>query len=224
MQHHQKKKRVQDFLHSHSLSVMIGSVFCISLLLPAITYCQKSPRPKTSSSQSDAGAGGSGNFETKGFAQTKIPVFQNCALGMLKSDYYKALITTTSSIKTLINTYPFNSHPIFIANRLIALKLIILDTKQASDFSDLPAYFINKYGEPDYKNIKDTLQNLPSEEDSLVNKIYSLKQSNWIWDFKYYSINLLLNVTELSQNSKKGNAIISYTGNSNFYNLLKEDE
>jgi hypothetical protein len=213
MQYNQKKKGIQDLLHLQ-IRVITGCLLYISLLLPVIAMSQS----------------GSGSAHpppplgVKGFAQTKIPVFDKCALGMQKSEYFISLLNASREIKTAVNIYPIESHPTFFANKLIKLKLNILDIKQNSDFSDLPAYFIKKYGEPDYKNIKDTVQNLVSEEDSLVNKIYALKQITLVWELKYYSINLLLNVFDLSPGIKKANGRINYTGNSLFYELLKDDE
>lgn len=221
MQYNQKKSQALNLIHLQK-RVVTGCLLYICLLLPVIAMSQ--------SGSGSAHPPGSGSahppspLEIKGFAQTKIPVFDNCALGMLKSEYFISLLNTSKDIKTAVNIYPLESRPTFYFNKLFKLKLNIRDIKQNSDFSDLPAYFIKKYGEPDYKNIKDTVQNLVSEEDSLVNKMYALKQITLVWELKYYSINLLLNVFDLSPGIKKANGWINYTGNSLFYELLKDDE
>ncbi|MFZ4771277.1 MAG: hypothetical protein ACOYLO_13930 [Ferruginibacter sp.] len=221
MQYNQKKSQALNLIHLQK-RVVTGCLLYISLLLPVIAMSQ--------SGSGSAHPPGSGSahppspLEIKGFAQTKIPVFDNCALGMLKSEYFISLLNASKDIKTAVNIYPLESRPTFYFNKLFKLKLNIRDIKQNSDFSDLPAYFIKKYGEPDYKNIKDTVQNLVSEEDSLVNKMYALKQITLVWELKYYSINLLLNVFDLSPGIKKANGWINYTGNSLFYELLKDDE
>ena len=213
MRYNQKKSQAQDLLHLQ-IRIVTGFILYISLLLPVIVFSQSGP----------GSAHPPQPLDVKGFAQTKIPVFDNCALGMQKSEYFISLLNASREIKTAVNVYPIESHPTFFFNKLIKLKLNILDIKQNSDFSDLPAYLIKKYGEPDYKNIKDTVQNLVSEEDSLVNKMYTLKQITLVWELKYYSINLLLNVFDLSPGIKKANGWINYTGNRLFYELLKDDE
>jgi hypothetical protein len=159
---------------------------------------------------------------TKGFAMTKIPVFELYALGMTDTEYENGLLFSEGIFVTPSIKYPVKYTAAFQNKKLFSLQLTIDNVKQASDFSDIPAYYMQKYGEPDTKNSRDSVLQIASENETVATKIFPVKQTTMIWQFKYYSISLHLIVTDLLQGMKKGDALIKYSGNEAFANLLKE--
>lgn len=159
---------------------------------------------------------------TKGFAMTKIPVFELYSLGMTNTDYENVLLFSEGVFTTASIKYPVKYTATFQNKKLFSLQLTIDNVKQASDFSDIPAYYLQKYGDPDTKNSRDTVLQMVAENEAVAIKKFPVKQTTMIWKFKYYTISLQLMVTDLLQGMKKGDVLIKYSGNEAFADLLKE--
>ncbi|MFZ9388032.1 MAG: hypothetical protein ACO25B_09135 [Chitinophagaceae bacterium] len=155
-----------------------------------------------------------------GIRLTKIPVTGVYYLGMKKQEYDSLSPLHPVTVKTEQSSYTFGGKTSYYKNRLYALDLELKDSLFSKDLPDLTAFYMSKLGDPDEKNIKDTVMFFPNEYGSGLQGEYRVKSATITWQYDQHKISINYRFTDLKNGAWNGFYHIQYIGSVEYVKSL----
>lgn len=155
-----------------------------------------------------------------GIRLTKIPVTGVYYLGMKKQEYDSLSPLHPVTVKTEQSSYTFGEKTSYYNKRLYALDLEVKDSLFSNDLPDLTAFYMNKLGNPDEKDTRDTVMSFPNDYDSLLQGEYRVKAATLTWQYDQHKISINYRFMDLKNGAWKGVYHIRYIGSVEYVKSL----
>lgn len=201
-------------------SLLFLTIFCLCFEAGA----QKRPPPPKAPGSAPGNGAGAPNGGGAGFRVVTVPVYSDFKLGQEKSEYDSILISFNKKLVTEKANYPVTLHPRFIGKRLFQLRMKTDLQELDSLPKDIIALFSSKYETPDSSSTG--MREIPGNafNDSMSKDPVKIISSFTSWQFRYYTLSILMTYQAKTNGKFYGSAELTFYGNAYYYELLKQIE